>query len=149
MRRLVAGALLAGLSVATSAWAQPQATDEELRAAYCLPVAEFFVEVARSAVAAPVLAAKAAHNRLALERWEADQRRLTLYLAPKMMDQAKIVALGLAMKSGEDDVAALQHNNDCLGLAGDAARECGDNALKASGLGERLGRCTDLSWLPL
>jgi hypothetical protein len=159
LRAVVAASAFMALAGAADGQGTVQpATDRDLLAAYCVPVLNYLDGLAHGIpqptpeqlAADPKLAGMVSRNRQATEKLDTDRGRLVDYVALRM---AVIDPTGpaIGMKHGQDDVDAIKSGSASVGCTGGTPAEnlvCASAAMARSGLGGRIGRCTDLSWLP-
>jgi hypothetical protein len=149
------------LTTPASAFGQtiwPAPTDNDMRAAYCQPVVRYlrsyvegFPEPPAEAVARdPGVAKEEANIRGMKLRLKTDDDRLSLYIAMRL-GVVDPIELSLALARGKDDVEKLKgemSNHACSGGTPAENSECGETFVEQSGIGSRIARCRDLSWLP-
>jgi hypothetical protein len=155
---LIVAAMVPSFGSRAMAQDNEELTAQDGQAFYCSAVVPYLTSLVRS-IPRPTKADIAAHPELApigiqldsaLTRMDGDQRRLAVYLAFRLL-RVDVLQASLAMKSGQDDVEWLKEQaakEPCATLSKDQQAKCANDSLEQSGVGQRLARCRDLSWLP-
>ena len=152
MKKILLGALLMA-SLNASSQSLPLPSDTELKASYCIAVKQKHLELMDAKL-------RDSSNNLTrefLNKSQADSLyqldRLQKYLIPRMF-HVDPIALAMARQSAEADIAQSMANGSvcfesCGKLSGGpkiqqtCAQKCFDNPIT-----NKLGSCSDLSWMP-
>jgi hypothetical protein len=137
---------------------RPQPTDTDMRAFYCSPVIQFMDTTmhqvprpsSEALAADPKLAASVQHNDNAIQRLDGELSRVSSYVAVRLT-QVDVTMAAMALKSGQDDVSFLESqvgHDPCGNVITPETMACSKQQLEENGVGPRLARCSDLSWLP-
>lgn len=132
--------------------AQQLPSQVDLKAAYCIPIVQYQLQLVRGIVPGDSAQAQAAQQMRAklLSEMESRLNRLQLYLVPRI-PYLEPTALLAAAKSADNDIGRSRQLGDtcrqqCAGTADIAScfAECG----KESDVPVRMGGCSRLDWLP-
>lgn len=164
MTRIAATAFLLAFCVVGAAKAQSDAplSDRDVQAFYCSAVVPYFDDIIKSIprpnetdiVANPELSEVARKIDLAKSKSDGDRQRLAIYVALRMAEMStttEIAQAASAISSGESDVSWMKSEMarlPCGRTMSPQTQQCADEELRLSGVGDRIARCRDLSWLP-
>jgi hypothetical protein len=126
---------------------RPQPSDRDLLAFYCLPVVDYLDDLMHQL---PAAVASTPRNINITQRFDNETTRLAGYVAVRLTAVDATMA-AMAIKSGQDDVAFIKDqvgNNPCGNTSTPKTLACAKDQLEQTGVGPRMARCNDLSWLP-
>lgn len=150
-------AIMTVFILVSSAWARELPSEVDLRAAYCIPIAQHWVSDLRPLATDPTIKEPGQEDLANLiEDFNEILRRLQLYLMPRIRH---LDSLGLttAMKRGQEDRDKLvQYNATCSTKCKPLKNKkplaswtsCLDKCHAENPLKSRLEACSDLRWLP-
>jgi hypothetical protein len=150
-------AIIILLILASSVEAQELPSEVDLRAAYCVPIVKYWINVFKPMATDPVMQEAGLHQDIVeiLTKYNEKLRRLRLYLLPRF-EHLESLGMTAALKRGQEDLEKLeQYSTTCKAKCSPIARKsasseevCMKKCHAENPLKPRLDACSDLRWLP-